>query len=158
MAILDLNSVATCCRCNQTKVNGNRYYDHTTCKACYMKDWRKNNPEAAHAIDKRRYSAKRAADWRAKNPERLREHRQRNYHKNKAKFYASNAKRKADKLRQTPAWADLQAIRKIYENCPEGHHVDHIVPLRGKTVRGLHVEYNLQYLLASDNIRKNNRF
>ena len=56
-----------------------------------------------------------------------------------------------------PAWADLEAIRIFYANCPRGHHVDHIIPLRGKHVSGLHVLENLQYLPALENIRKGNR-
>ena len=65
-----------------------------------------------------------------------------------------------------PSWADLDAIRKIYEECakliekhgPRSYHVDHIVPLQGKTVSGLHVENNLQILKAYDNIKKSNNY
>jgi hypothetical protein len=68
------------------------------------------------------------------------------------------AKRKATKLQRTPSWANLAAIRLIYETCPIGHHVDHIVPLQGKNVSGLHVEWNLQHLPAEENLRKSNKF
>ena len=69
-------------------------------------------------------------------------------------FYES--KRRAAKLKRTPNWADLTKIKEIYKRCPEGHHVDHIIPLQGKLVSGLHTESNLQYLTASDNCRKSN--
>lgn len=68
------------------------------------------------------------------------------------------ATRKADKLLRTPSWADKDKIKAVYENCPLGMHVDHIVPLRGELVSGLHVEYNLQYLTAKENIQKSNKF
>ena len=65
---------------------------------------------------------------------------------------------KARVKQATPAWADLAAIRAFYRNCPPGFHVDHIVPLNGKTISGLHVLPNLQYLPATENLRKGNRF
>jgi len=50
--------------------------------------------------------------------------------------------------------ANKEIIKKIYETCPEGYEVDHIIPLsRG----GLHHEDNLQYLTIAENRRKGNR-
>lgn len=65
-------------------------------------------------------------------------------------------KRNRDTL-QTPIWADLDKIAEIYRNRPEGMHVDHIYPLNGKLVSGLHVHQNLQYLPAKENLSKSNR-
>jgi ribosomal protein S14 len=69
---------------------------------------------------------------------------------NRAKMNASQKRVR----RQTPPWADMEAIRKIYRERPQGMDVDHIIPLRGKTVSGLHVHYNLQYLPMSENRAK----
>lgn len=69
-----------------------------------------------------------------------------------------NSIREAQKSCRVPPWANREAIKEIYSKCPTGHHVDHIIPLRGKLVSGLHVETNLQYLSAKDNIEKSNKF
>jgi hypothetical protein len=118
------------------------------CSNCYQSDLKINNPEYA---EKQRQSYR---DWRKKNIQHTKDWKK----VNAGKVNASTAKRRAAKLRATPAWADLLSIRKIYEECPKGHHVDHIIPLQGKRVCGLHVEYNLQYLPARDNILKHNKF
>jgi hypothetical protein len=69
-----------------------------------------------------------------------------------------SASREAAKNHRYPTWADRKAIRAIYEGCPPGHHVDHVVPLRGSNVSGLHVAGNLQYLPAEENLAKGNAF
>jgi len=69
-----------------------------------------------------------------------------------------SAKKRAVKMRAMPKWANQERIKDIYKNCPKGWHVDHIVPLQGKNVCGLHVENNLQYLTAKENCGKKNKF
>jgi len=59
---------------------------------------------------------------------------------------------------QTPKWADKVAIAMFYAGRPKGFEVDHIVPLQGRYVCGLHVENNLQYLSKSDNRKKQATF
>ena len=66
--------------------------------------------------------------------------------------------RQANKIKATPKWANLEKIKEIYLNCPSGYHVDHITPLTNKNVCGLHVESNLQYLTAKENMKKSNKF
>lgn len=68
------------------------------------------------------------------------------------------ALRRALKNNATPTWVNRQDIKNIYNNCPKGYHVDHIIPLKSEYVCGLHVPWNLQYLLAADNISKSNTF
>lgn len=71
---------------------------------------------------------------------------------------ASSARRRAAKLQRTVAWGNKQKIDEFYDNCPEGYTVDHILPLQGAKVSGLHVENNLQYLTPSENSSKGNTY
>lgn len=75
------------------------------------------------------------------------------------------AKRRVAKLMRTPPWANQEAIRAVYEEAVRmrdktgiEHHVDHIIPLQGEMVSGLHVENNLQILPWYENLKKHNRF
>jgi hypothetical protein len=75
------------------------------------------------------------------------------------------AKRLAAELQRTPSWADHEAISKFYAQARAltrrtgiPHHVDHIIPLQGRKVSGLHVQNNMQVLTASENARKCNTY
>ena len=80
---------------------------------------------------------------------------------------AKNAAREALVLRSIPQWVDaaeLEAIVGVYKLAKEKsrstgvrHEVDHIVPLRGRTVCGLHCLANLRVITANENTRKGNR-
>ena len=62
-------------------------------------------------------------------------------------------------IKRIPKWADRTKIRNIYKEAREkGMTVDHVIPLRGKLVSGLHVHNNLQILPASVNFSKGNAF
>ena len=85
---------------------------------------------------------------------------------NPDKMTAKVARRNAKKLNATPPWLSrgmIEAINYKYETAHRlteetgiPHQVDHIVPLQGETVSGLHVPWNLQVITAEENQRKNN--
>jgi hypothetical protein len=77
--------------------------------------------------------------------------------KNKKQKNAYKSQRRKLIIQATPKWADIQAIISFYKNCPEGYQVDHIVPIKGKHICGLHVLENLQYLPKFDNLSKGNK-
>lgn len=65
---------------------------------------------------------------------------------------------KEEKVRQaTPPWHETALVNQFIAACPDGYHIDHIVPLRGKSVCGIHTLSNLQYLPAQENLKKSNK-
>jgi hypothetical protein len=65
----------------------------------------------------------------------------------------------------TPPWADIDAIKAIKRQCRRvsnmtgiSHHVDHVIPLKGKLVCGLHCAENMQIITALDNLKKLNKY
>jgi 5-methylcytosine-specific restriction endonuclease McrA len=75
----------------------------------------------------------------------------------------ANARRKRCRESQ-PSWADVDRIREVYALTATKtritgikHHVDHIIPLNGKHVCGLHVHENLQILTKEENLSKGNK-
>ena len=57
-----------------------------------------------------------------------------------------------------PSWADKKGIKDFYKNRPDSCHVDHIIPIRGVNISGLHILANLQYLPKLDNMKKSNHY
>lgn len=141
-------------------------YKCADCIKSFCREWREKNPGAFsrwHLANKER----RAEYWRRWYEEN-KDHRSKSYkewaRRNPHIINALIAKRTAAKLKATPAWADLGAIRAVYAQASfltkqtgVRHEVDHIVPLQGETVCGLHWEANLQILPKVENIRKSNR-
>ena len=95
------------------------------------------------------------AKWQKDNKEHLREYQKQYY---RGKHGARNALNQKRVKQRTLPNEDLSLIKEFYLQCPGGYEVDHIIPLNGKNISGLHTLSNLQYLPISDNRRKSNKF
>lgn len=106
--------------------------------------------------------------WKKNNPEKVKAIAKRAYKKNPAKKHANTMKRYTNTLKRTPKWLTKdqhKEMEQFYIKSKEleketgiKHNVDHIIPLQGKNVSGLHVPWNLQVITKLDNIKKNNKF
>lgn len=153
--------IRICKNCN-TEKSIEEFYKHScgyrhVCKSCTKEHsylWAKDNKERRLEIVRKSRS----------NPNNAWKEYRNKYRKETGEV----AKRRASKLNRTPLWLsedDLWFIKEIYslrklreEMTGVKWHVDHIVPLNGKNVSGLHVHWNLQLLTASENIRKGSNF
>lgn len=109
-------------------------------------EWRKNNPNHAGAKESKK-------QWKKNNPSKVR---------------ADTVKRRVALMHRVPKWLnedDIWMIEQAYELAAIRSkmfgfkwHVDHILPLQGKFVSGLHVVTNLQVLPWVENISKANKY
>lgn len=143
------------------------------CHAVSTANWCKANPEK-HAVSSAKWAkanpekqAVRFANWRKANLEKHAVSTAKWRKNNPGKRNAMQAKRHAAKLQATPKWLTTEHYKEIQEFytlakelqwlANEPLHVDHIVPLQGENVSGLHVPWNLQILPESLNCSKSNR-
>lgn len=141
------------------------YESNKESHAMAHKEWVKSNA-ARNAELKQRWAKLNDDKVRAKNDAYVAANREkvlaakRAWQKaNPGKSLAATRRYQLSKLKRTPPWADLGAIREIYEKAAAlGLHVDHEIPLRGKLVSGLHVQNNLKCLTPFENMSKSNRF
>lgn len=145
----------------------------SACKVCKREQSRK------YRDTNRELCRHRCREWRNKNILHEKSRQKEYYNKNKNKLSEKNRlyritnsgyfahktqERFALKLKATPAWANEGYIKLFYklakiEEKRTGRkvHVDHIVPLQGERVCGLHCEDNLQLMFAEDNMEKGNK-
>jgi hypothetical protein len=108
----------------------------------------KSSPAGKEADRRRKKKLKETESGRAS----LRRNNQRKMRRR----YALGLDKKSTWYKRTPKWADKQAIEAFIAAKPPGFHLDHIIPIRGENVSGLHVLENLQYLPAEKNMAKSN--
>lgn len=132
--------------------------------AAYKKQYNAENKGSIREYASRRYRENREyysahnKEWIARNKEYRDSYSKQYREENREAKSKAERRRISSKLKATPVWADLQAIKEIYDLADEigGVHVDHIVPLRSKIVCGLHVHWNLQILSPQENMAKGN--
>lgn len=182
MVFVDKKSCASCKLEMLTEGNfaklKTRY--HSWCNDCRKlkkQEWDSKNAEYVKAkalewhyanYDKcKERKVKAASEWVKNNPEKHKLYAKRCYENNKHNRFAESAKYRAKKLNATPKWlsknmqneiANLFKIAKEISNKTGiKHEVDHIIPLQGANVSGLHVPWNLQVITRYENRSKHNR-
>lgn len=146
---------------------------HKSCTACKILKALDEYPKNRTAVDghntmcfecRRQYDLNRYAAKGAEIKDRIKQYRK----SNRAKVNATDAAKIKNRKNATPKWLDADQWTKIEEfyelalartlDTGTKHHVDHIVPIKGKRVSGLNVPWNLQVLTAKENMRKHARF
>jgi len=167
------------CKHGHVNERATRNGECLSCAHIRLIDWKKNNKEYVSLYQKKykennkinEYETRKK--WFELNPEKKEKHR---LLKNKCtsiwnkkhrdKRNANLANYRFTKIKGTPNWLDVTQkveIDAIYlfcdalKKCGLNYHVDHIIPLRGKNVNGLHTPWNLQVIHATENIKKGNR-
>lgn len=159
MKIWDIK-VKICKKCDTNKPFSSFYKDKRTstgydcfCKECKLligKKWTKDNLERSRAHKRK---------WYNDNKEQAAVYKVKHVKSKRAYYNSKEGERRATKLAATPSWIDTNIVDDIYEEARyQGMEVDHIIPLKSKTVCGLHWEGNMQLLTKSENCSKGNRY
>ena len=164
-----MDELKNCIKCKTSKPatieffyyrNKARGWFSSWCKLCHLQYDRDNKDSINKKQQERRARKPKLCNLCKINP-----HGYEQRYCNACRTFLKRKQKKRDKavrkrrFRQaTPLWADKKAIKDFYDNRPADMQVDHIIPLRGKNISGLHIIYNLQYLPARDNLLKSNKF
>lgn len=144
-----------------------------TCKVCIKLQYQLSKKTGLTAMQKQRLLRKEAVlatsrKYREKHRDIINAKRKEYVKNNRAKINARKAKYRSIKLQATPRWLTKDDFKKIEDFYTEArklslqtgvqYHVDHIAPLRGNLICGLHVPWNLQILTAKENRLKRNKY
>ena len=151
----------TCSHCQQEKPldqfykRSDRDSYHSWCKSCKHesgKRWVAKNKDRHGELTR---------SWYAANKDQHLANSKAYYEANKSNYLEYSTARDERTKRATPPWCDRSAIRAIFARAKRmtqetgiQHDVDHIIPLRGKTVSGLHIPANLRVIPSAENKRK----
>ena len=173
----------TCKKCLVEKSWTEYYVDkksrtgyHSSCKDCYKKrvaEYKNLNYDRVLAKNKIYYEQNRDSilarnkEYAEQRPDILQKAKSNWKRRNRSAVNALTAKRRSGRLNATPLWLSNLQIKEIHNFywlakdleivTGETYHVDHIVPLQGKNVCGLHVPWNLQILPSDLNLSKGNK-
>lgn len=144
------------------------YFTGKPCKEGHVSFRLKSNRQCKECSYKKRQkyeTSEKYIEWKKNNKKKVASAWQK---RNKGSVNANTRKYQAAKLQRTPKWLtdfDLLKMKSLYQlavmrstESEQEWHVDHIVPLQGESVSGLHVPWNLRVVPASENLRKNNRY
>ena len=151
---------------HDTFITGRKFGRCTICKKFFDYKWKKEHPEKnrhhwhtwnTRHPEKEEEARIRASKWTRDNPEKANE-RSRKWAKVNPGKVAQALIKCTVKRKDRVSQFGQDGIVEFYYNRPQGYQVDHIIPLNGKLVSGLHVIWNLQYLTPSENRKKSNRY
>jgi hypothetical protein len=116
------------------------------------------------AIENKEY----AKNYRVTDKDRVQKSKKKYVQSTRANINSYSANRRAEKLQRTPKWlsdVDFDRIKNEYRLANilskltgESWHVDHVIPLKGKIVSGLHTPSNLRAIKGVENMKKYNEF
>ena len=181
------NNFKHCSGCNTSKSLSEFYRSKATkdglqnkCKKCqsdrkeYLKEYRARNSEKLKKLNKQWYSEnidkckQKFKDYYLENITILRQKGQQHYQNNKSLYLHYSKSRKLLLTSRLPLWnteKDLDDIKMVYCEARRltletgvQYHVDHIIPLQGVVVCGLHVPSNLQIITAEEKLKKSNSY
>ena len=138
-----------------------RYTGNKTCCECAN-----TTANATKSKNRAKYSLS-SSVWQRKNPDRLAQYQRTQNAKRPGTRNLWTANYRSAKATRMPKWLNdgqIFELESVYTYCSAlrkvglDYHVDHIVPLRGGFVSGLHVPWNLQVLPGRENMSKGNTF
>ena len=155
---------------NKRRVDGHHEY----CKECRKAQYERRDKEKTLVRTAKRYAEKRSeclaqmSVYYQSQKEKKQKYGREHYAKNKALYLSNVSERKEHIKRATPIWFDEAhrfAIREAYKLASEREQttgipwdIDHVIPLRGKLVCGLHVMENIAVIPRKENNAKRAKY